>query len=399
MMALHARAGFAFAASAAVFGAFGAHLLLACSSPSDNPATTPEGGVDAEPLFRIVEHDLIVRCGGANGSCHVKGSVAPHWLGDPDPYLSAKKYPGILPATLEPGDSTILTQVAHAGPSLKSFPELYDHVAEWITAEMGGPPLPNSGKFSVATGLNVVNLNTVGSGLEGARITFLAGDGTTGTLSLSSMRVFAPQNANIKLESPFFVKLPRDGKVKAEPSVNGFQGELTVPAGTSVDLYTGKMILTGWDPNGQLKIAFQKIESAPGKGPTNGCTALDIFTSKALPGMQQQIDITGDDDNDGGIFDGGVIGKGSCIGCHGKEAAPGAGISTAVSAMDLRAYATDPAIACGFARAQINFQNKAQSLILLNPTGKANPNHPIKPLPDTDPIVKGIEEWVQAEQP
>jgi hypothetical protein len=397
MTALHVRA--CSAASAAVFGAFGTLLFLACASPSDAPPTSPEGGASAEPLFRIVEHDLIVRCGGANGSCHVKGSVAPHWLGDPDPYLSAKKYPGILPATLEPGDSTILTQVAHEGPSLKSFPELYDHVGQWITAEMGGPPLPNSGKFSVQTGLNVVDLSTIGSGLQGARITFLAGDGTAGTLSLSSMRVFAPQNANIKLDSPFFVKLPRDGKVKAEPSVNGFQGELTVPAGNSVDLYTGKMILTGWDPNGQLKIAFQKIESTPGQGPTNGCTALDLFTSKALPGMQQQIDITGDDDNDGGTFDGGVIGKGSCIGCHGKQAAPGAGISAAVSAMDLRAYATDPATACGFARAHINFQNKAQSLILLNPTGKANPNHPIKPLADTDPIVKGIEEWVQAEQP
>ena len=398
MNALPVRAGSAFAATVAVFGCFGALLFLACSSASDAPATKAEGGVDAEPLFRVVQRDLIVRCGGANGSCHVKGSVAPHWLGDPDPYLSAKKYPGILPATLDPGDSTILTQVAHAGPALKSFPELYDHVASWITAEMGGPPLPNTGKFSVATGLNVINLNTIGSGLDGARITFLAGDGTTGTLSLSAMRVFAPQNANIKLDSPFFVKLPRSGKVKAEPSVNGFQGELTVPAGTSVDLYTGKMILTGWDSNGQLKIAFQKIESTPGKGPNNACTALEVFKNKALPAMQQQLDITADTDNDGGTFDGGVIGKGSCVGCHGKDLAPGDPLTTAISAMDVRAYATDPAIACGFARAHINFQNKAQSLILLNPTGAANPTHPMTPLPASHPIIKGIEEWVQAEQ-
>ena len=399
MMALHARAGSAFAATVAAMSALGALLIFACSTASDEPVTTTEGGVNGEPLFRVVQRDLVVRCGGPNGSCHVKGSVAPHWLGDPDPYLSAKKYPGILPETREPGDSTILTQVGHTGPSLKSYPELYDHVAQWITAEMVGPPLPNTGSFSVATGLNVVHLNTVGSNLDNARITFLASDGTAGTLSLSSMRVFAPQNANVKLESPFFVKLPRNGKVKAEPSVNGFEGELTVPAGTSVDLYTGKMILTGWDPNGQLKIAFRKIESTPGTGPNNACTALEIFKTKALPAMQQQLDITGDDDNDGGTFDGGVIGKGSCLGCHGKDIGANTPPTTAISAMDLRAYATDPAIACGFARAHVNFQNKAQSLILLNPTGKANPNHPIKPLSDTDPIVKGIEEWVQAEQP
>lgn len=399
-MALHARGGSAFAATVAVVGVLGTLGFLACSSSSDAPAkTTTDGGVNGEPLFRIVQRDLVVRCGGPNGSCHVKGSVAPHWLGDPDAYLSAKKYPGILPATLDPGDSTLLTQVVHTGPSLKAYPELYDHVASWITAEMSGPPLPNSGKFSVATGLNVVNLNAIGSGLDGARITFLASDGSAGTLSLSSMRVTAPQNANLKFDSPFFVNLPRNGKVKAEPLVNGFQGELTVSAGTSVDLYSGKMILTGWDPNGQLKIAFQKIESTPGKGPNGGCTALQIFTSKALPGMQAQIDITGDDDNDGGIYDGGVIGQGSCVGCHGKDLAPDQPLTTAISAMDLRTFATDPATACGFARAHINFQDKAKSLILLNPTGKANPNHPIKPLAATDPIVLGIQEWVQAEQP
>lgn len=397
MMALHARAGSAFAVAVAVIGALGSVCFLACSTTDDPPASTNgEGGVDGEPLFRIVQKDLIVRCGGANGSCHVKGSVAPHWLGDPDPYLSAKKYPGILPATLDPSDSTILTQVAHTGPALKSYPELYDHVASWITAEMAGPPLPSSAKFSVATGLNVVNLNTIGTGLDGARLTFLAGDGSSGTLSLTSMRVQAPTNANLKLTSPFFVNLPRNGKVKAEPSVNGFQGELTVPAGTSVDLYTGSMILTGWDPNGQLKVVFQKIESAPGKGPNQACTALTLFNSKVIPAMQTQIDITGDDDNDGGTFDAGVIGKGSCLGCHGKDVPDPP--TTAIAAMDLRTYATDPAKACISARAHINFQNKAQSLILLNPTGKANPNHPIKPLADADPIIQGIQEWVNAEQ-
>jgi hypothetical protein len=46
---------------------------------------------------------------------------------------------------------------------------------------------------------------------------------------------------------------------------------------------------------------------------------------------------------------------------------------------------------------QINFQNKPQSLILLNPTGRANPNHPMTPLADTDPVVLGITEWVNAE--
>ena len=399
MSALHARAG-----GVVLLGATLATLaVFACGSDaSDDAKVDPaaEGGTNGEPLFRVVQHDLIVRCGGPNGSCHVRGATAPHWLGDPDPYLSAKKYPGILPATHDPGDSTILTQVAHTGPSLKSFPELYDHTAAWVAAELPKPPLLNTGAFSVASGLNVVNLNTIGSGLDGARIQFLASDGASGTLSLTAIRVQAPQNANLKFDSPFFVTLPRNGKVKAEPEVNGYKGELTVPAGTSVDFYTGKMILTSWDSNGQLKIAFMKLESSPGKGASGGCTALDVFKSKALPAFRTQIDITGDDDigpgYDGGMYDGAVIGQGSCVGCHAKAGDPP---STAVGGMDLRTVDSDPNVACGFARAFVNFQNKPQSVILLNPLGQANPNHPIKSLAPNDPVIQGLTEWVNAEQP
>jgi hypothetical protein len=392
MMALYARG----AAAIALAGVVGALGVFACGS-SSNSNGGGGNAANAEALFRVVQHDLLVRCGGANGSCHVKGPEAPRWLADPDPYVSAKSYPGILPATRDVGDSTILTQVAHAGPALKSYPELYDHVATWLSAEVQPPPLPNSGALSVATGYNVVNLNTIGTGFDGARITFLASDGSAGTLSLTAMRVSAPANANLKLDSPFFVILPRNGKVKAEPSVNGFQGELTVPAGTSVDLYTGKMILTRWDPAGRLKIAFQKIESTPAQGPSTGCKALDVFTSKALPAMTTAIDITADDANDGGVFDPTVIGKGSCVGCHGADVPVDQPLTAAINALDLRTAATDPAIACANARVQINFQNKPQSLILLNPTGRANPNHPMTPLADNDPVVLGITDWVNAE--
>ena len=397
-MALHARA-----ATGTVLGltlAFVTFAFVACKSDSSTPApgTVDAATTDPEPLFRAIEADIKTTCGGPNGSCHIRGTEAPHWLGDPDAYLSAKKYPGILPATREPGDSTLLTQVDHEGPSLKHYPKLYEKVGAWLSAELPPPPLPATPKFQVVEGFNLIDLNTIGTGLEGARITFLANEVSVGTLSISAIRIYAPQNANLQLDSPFFVVLPLNGKVKAEPSVNGYQGELTVNAGTNVDFYTGKMILTRWDSAGQLKIAFNKLTSTPGMGLNQGCTALDLFKSKALPAMRTMIDITGDDDNEGGTFDASVIGQGSCIGCHGKPTPPGSAPTTAVSAMDLTAADMDPAIACGFARNFISFDNKPMSLIILNPTGKANPNHPIKPLADTDPVIQGILEWVNAEQ-
>lgn len=397
MMALHARAATVLVLGGMLFGAFG---FLACGSDEtqDGGDGGPVANADPEPLFRAVQSQLVTTCGGPNGSCHVRGAAAPHWLGDPDPYQSARRYPGILPATREVGDSTILTQVDHVGPSLKRYPALYDKVGAWLTAELPPPALPSSAKFQVIEGFNQVNLNAIAAGLDGARITFLANEASVGTLAMSSIRVYAPQNANLRVESPFFVILPRNGKVKAEPTVNGFQGELTVKAGTSADLFTGKMILTRYDNAGALKIAFTKLESTPGEGASDGCKALDVFTSKALPAMRAQLDVTADDDNDGGTFDGGVIGKGSCLGCHGRADDPSTGSYPAVQAMDLRAADTNPATACAFARQFISFENKSQSLILLNPTGKANPNHPIKPLKDDDPIIKGIAEWVNAEQ-
>lgn len=372
--------------------------FLACSSDDSGGGGGADGGGNAEPLFRAVQADLVKTCGGTNGSCHVRGATAPHWLGDPDPYLSAKKYRGIIPATQEVGDSIILTQVDHVGPSLTRYKTLYDKTAEWIKAETPQPPLPNTGALFVVDGLNSVPLDKVASGLTGARLQFLGTDGSNGTQILSAIKLIAPANANIKIDSPFFVILPRSGKVKADPDKNGFKGELTVPAGTTKDVFDGKMVLTGWDLQGQLKIVFKKIESTPGTGANGACTAVDLFKSSALPQMRATVQITDDDQNDGGTIDGGVIGQGSCVGCHAANDEPGGGAPPAVNAMNLRTVDTDPAIACGFARTYINFKDKPQSLILLNPQGKANPNHPIKPLDANDPIIKGIEAWVNAEK-
>jgi hypothetical protein len=395
MVSSHVRAAAALLGSALVCVGF-----LACGSDDEKEGDTSPSpiGQDPEPYFRNLQDDLIASCGGTNGRCHVNGSYqnAPKWLGGPDPYVSIRKYRGILPATKEVGDSILLTQVRHAGPALKDAPNnLYQRVADWLVAEVPPPPLPNTGAFPVTGGFNSVNLDNVASGLTGARLTFLATE-ANGVLTLSALKIVAPLNANVKIDSPFFVILPRNGKVKADPEVNGFKGELTVPAGQSVELFGGKMILLQWDPAGQLKVAFQKIESTPGQGIPTGCTSLDSFKNSAVPAMRMEVDVYEYDY----YVDGGapvVVGKGSCLGCHGLEPGPGEAPDQAVQAMDLRGVDQDPAKACAQARNWINFQDKNQSTILLNPTGKGNPVHPMKPVPDGDPIVSGIRAWVEAE--
>jgi hypothetical protein len=380
--------------------------FIACSS-SDEGADKQFVNVDPEPLFRALQDDLVYSCGGANGSCHVAGTYqgAPTWLADPDPYTSARRFRGVLPVTREVGDSILLTQVRHAGPALKDIKAtdgkapLYERVAEWLQAELPPPPLPNTGRFSVATGFNQVNLDPI-EGLAGGRITFLATD-LNGVLSLTALRFHAPQNKNVKMTSPFFVVLPRSGKVSADPVNNGFDGELTVPAGTSAEMYAGKMVLLRWDAAGQLKIVFKAISTTDGQGAAGGCTALELFKTKAIPAMQSQVQVIDTAEGDGGVPAGDagtVIGQSSCLGCHGDSTDP-VGYPEAVGAMDLRGFDADPAKACAQARNWINFQNRAESTLLTNPTGKANPNHPIKPLAAGDPILTGLTEWVNAEQP
>ena len=168
----------------------------------DDPTATPA----PEPLFRALEADLVATCGGKNGQCHVKGSYqeAPAWLAGPDPYVSARRYPGVLPATRDVNDSILLTQVAHAGPALATHEALSGACS---MAERGGPArAPTSGAFSVQSGFNAVDPRRSPRAM-GARLEMLATERSAGVLELTA-RASTPPNAGIRVTSPFFVLLP-----------------------------------------------------------------------------------------------------------------------------------------------------------------------------------------------
>lgn len=383
-------------ASAALASATAFALAIACggggdgASP-DDPTATPA----PEPLFRALEADLVATCGGKNGQCHVKGSYqeAPAWLAGPDPYVSARRYPGVLPATRDVNDSILLTQVAHAGPALATHEALYRRVLDWLSAEVPGPVLPTSGAFSVQSGFNAVDLSAIAEGMTGARLEMLATERSAGVLELTALRLHAPPNAGIRVTSPFFVLLPRSGKVKANPKVDGFEGPLDVPPGATVPFYTGAMTLLRWDPAGRLKVVFGSLETYAGAGAARGCTALDVFQARAVPALQSQVTVIAVEQEDAGVPPGTELGRGSCLGCH------GGGNEIARGAMDLSQLATDPAAACAQARNWIDFAARERSVLLLNPLGEANPQHPVKPLTRTDPILEGLAAWIAAETP
>ncbi len=367
----------------------GSLLTPGCSSDDAPPGGGGDAGaVNAEPLFRAVEKELVGRCGGTNGVCHVNGTFqgAPRWLAGPDPYLTARRYRGILPATRDIGDSILLTQVDHVGPSLKRYPELFQRVSDWLVAEVPPPVLPNTGAFPVTSGFNRQDLQPVAPDLAGGAISFIATENNN-ILTLSAIKLTAPPTANVKVQAPFFVILPRSGKVNADPDVNGFKGELTVPAGTTATFFLGRMVLLRWDPAGQLKLVFEKIETTPGQGRSRDCTALDSFKTNAIPAMRTQIQY-----NNG---DAGTA-SGSCAGCHTES-----GDEIARNAMDLTTLDTDPAAACAQARNFINFADKARSPLVLTPMGDVGggaANHPVQTLKPTDPTIMGLQAWINDEK-
>src|SRR5262245_33792830 len=109
--------------------------MAGCSD--DKAALEPQvrdGGRDGttttltpEQMFRALEPELKQTCGPANKGCHIAGTTAnaPKWLAEPDAYVSAKAYPGVLPASGDVGDCILLTQIQHTGPALSETPKLF----------------------------------------------------------------------------------------------------------------------------------------------------------------------------------------------------------------------------------------------------------------------------------
>jgi hypothetical protein len=366
--------------------------LIACGSDSksNNPGGgTADGGGSAdggeptpEQQFRALEPDLTAKCGGANGVCHVIGSFshAPTWLAKPDAYVSAKAYKGIIPVSGDSGDSILLTQAEHEGPSLQTFPDLFGKVRAWITAEVGAKKLPETDPFPVIDGDNSIDLSKLGSGFPGAKLTFVA-QTNNDILTLSSMKIYSATTVGVHVDSPFFVIVPKTGPVIADPVTNGFTGTQDIAKATSQDFYSGQIILLKWASTSQLRVAFKAfgpIVQNVDAGPSGACTNLPSFIANAKPAFNASL----------ALPEGGT---GSCDSCH------NGGDEVARNAMDLTALGTDDATACAQARNYINFADKPASRLITNPQGLGNMQHPISSLQATDPIVLGIKQWVTDE--
>ncbi len=336
----------------------GAHDGDGGGSISD-ASTAPQG----QQLFEALLPGLESNCGGA---CHQKGiGGAPLWLGPPDPYTSAVKYPGII--VTDPGTSIIVTKGRHEGPALVD--PLLTQVMQWLTAEAAAIPvtmLPSSAPFSVTAGSNDIDCSP--AGIPGMHITFGA-VASGNLLTLSNVSVVAPSTTGVHITYPIFAILPPMADEIDDSSMSDV--DQTIAAGATAALGPGTLILTQWQANAQMKIEFTKIAKATASdgGLTGGCKALTSFTTNAVPAIQAN----------------------TCLNCHNTGGSGNA-------AMDLSGLASNPVndtAACAQALTRANPANPAQSDIILAPTGQVA-NHPFKGASQS--FVTMMETWIAAEK-
>lgn len=364
------RSRFAFVAASTALAVVG--LAVACggeslSDDSGGPSSSAdagEPGAQAEALFRQLEPALSDSCGGTGGVCHVQGvGGAPAWLRDPDRYVSIKAYDNAQSGsrkfiTDKVDDSRLFTKGRHSGPELDIRSPLGQEVSTWIQAEIA---LATSSKghkvttdpISLADGTSVtINLARLASGMKGASLTFdveILGS----LLTLSKMTVHAPSTNGIRITHPLFIQVVGNTGTP-DPGDSCANVDTKVKQSGEAPLGPGTLVLPAWTADAKLAISFDYV------GPYEVVDGpnLDGGFEAAASGCKNLNGYTAIVDNFTGAA--GL----NCVGCH-----AGGNAQNALDMNELANASPDYGKACASALFQVTLGNKAQSPIILAPTG------------------------------
>jgi hypothetical protein len=253
----------------------------------------PTGLTGAE-LFALLEPDLMDQC----GACHqLQGSADAPFLAAPDVYTSITSWPGVL---VESAESSIL--LTHPGDPLHGggeAPDLSEALRETIRAWLSieAKNLPNVEqevititpfKPLVGGAFNTIYLNELGADFENVSITFNAeafGDPPT-LLVLENVKVHPLSDMTLYMLHPLFSVYPQSGYADPDPSDSFSTFEQEFSADTDNTLGTGMVVLTNWQPDAFLGLAFEGLEVLTGGGPFISCSDVQSFKDNVVPAMQ-----------------------------------------------------------------------------------------------------------------
>lgn len=339
----------------------------------------PEGVTGAE-LFAALEPDLMDEC----GACHqLQGSADAPFLAAPDTYVSITSWPGVVVEDVE--SSLLLTHPGdplHGGGEAPDLTEeLRERVRVWLGVESKNLPDVAAEIITVTPfkpllggAFNTVYLNELGEEFANVSITFNAeqfGDPPS-LLVLENLKVHPLTAMTLYMRHPLFSVYAEGSGADPDPgdSFSTFEHDFSVD--TDSTLGTGTLILTNWQPDAFLGIAFEAIEVLSGGGAFIPCDDIESFKANVVPAMQV------------------------CASqCHGGEDAD------AQETMDLSELnAETPSDACGQVRARITpgDPDTSQIVVVTNPAEPAVHKFKFMGAPSAHAAFKtAVTPWILAE--
>ncbi len=379
------------AAAAAGCAAEEPSTLAGTPSGTSTGSGTPDAGNapnKGQEMFAALEPDLVAAC----GTCHEAGGIADTpFLAAPDRYHSVVSWPGLV--TKDPSQSAFLTYAVsmsgHSGTNLDSdalADTLRPKVVAWLEEEAKGigdavvetgpsiePFVPKLGS------INVIYLDPLGADFVGSAIIFTASTLSDTTLELSNLQVFTSADMGVHMVHPLFVVYPKGGEADPDPVDSFSNVDQSFDVSVVGDLGPGTLILTNWQAEARLSVAFETIEpystvqvdGGVEGGAGGGCKDVDAFIANAQGPL------------------------GTCANCHGGSNAQ------ATSAVDMSDLGADPAAACAQVRNRIDPSDPAQSQIFVTTDPGGSATHPYKfngNQGSFDGFKSALTPWITAEQ-
>jgi hypothetical protein len=257
------------------------------------------GGSPAETGRALFESSVLDGIMAECGTCHQLGGAADvPFLAAPDIYVSITTWPGIvLP---NPELSIILTHPSdpsHGGGQAPDMSKgLRAKVKPWLDFEAAHLPKVDAGsKASIAPfkpflmgAFNAVYLDPLGMDFQNASITFNAEQMGTppSLLILSNIEIHPVAGVDLHLVHPLFTVYPSGGGELPDTadSFSGFDSTFDIAGDPTFG--TGTLILSHWQKDARLGIAFESAEAIKMGGSTATCKNVAKFQAEVAPQLQ-----------------------------------------------------------------------------------------------------------------
>jgi hypothetical protein len=275
----------------------------AAAGPGSSSASSGQGGaggsgpeLTGRDIFEAIKPAILEEC----GSCHKNGGISESpFLGQAGfEYETITSWPGIVVAT--PSQSIMITHPADpnhgAGQAPNISEELRAKVLEWLEFEADNLPVPEGPmvfidpfKPILKGALNTIYLDPFGPEFEYNSISFNAeelGDPPS-MLLLSDIEVHPIAGATIHVVHPLFTVYPLLQAPSPDPIDNFSNVDQTFSLDSpDLALGTGAAVLTNWQKDARLGLAFELIEGKTDEGPVTTCKNVNSFKTNVVPQMQ-----------------------------------------------------------------------------------------------------------------